>query len=436
MKVYEISDGETEKRTHWFRPCCSDGKAALYDVDTGETLYPSTGGFTLSGYDITLAAGSVHKVAAVSSRPRNLSLAAGAHLIFDGEHFISPENEVQLPSSGTVGVTLERALGRGTYVLIENLPTDFNLSRFSMVSVPNGLMGSFVRRGTTLMMVLTTPEKVFPDAIADTLRSDGHGYINTGYSYHAAAYPKTARISLDFNTSDKAFGTPPGPTTESFQPALFGFQHSTLRTLFRYDSTIAQWWDDGGYKKVTSEISGDQTVMVDYINKKAAWGAYTDDFACAETDSSYPYFIFANNKNGSMDKLSVFDFKEMTIYEMNDSQVYSLVRDFVPCINNGTPGVYDKVNGGIQYPVSSTNGFTVSGAKWRIKVNGEVVYTNGIVSFESSATVAPDFWKVVRDSDGIQIADGTGALASFEMPEASVTLSWKYRKPGFVFSVR
>ena len=439
MKIYETSDdGVTEMRVHWFRPCCVGGKAALYDADADMYLFPSTDGFTLSGYDIALAAGALQKVTEVCSAPRTLSLAAGSHLVFDGVNSMSPGSEVVLPESGCVGITLLNALGKGRYTLMDNLPVGFDVSVFSVDAVPAGFAGTLSKMGSSLVMTLTAIERDMPDVVADTLHGDAHGYIDTGYCDNTATYPKTARITFDFNTTDLARGTAPGPVSASAQPAVFGYlEASTRRLFFRYDSAGGQWWHDGGYKNISaSDISGDISIDVDYLGKTAAWGSTTGSITIADVASARSHYIFAYNKQGSANMVSVFDFRNMKIYETDDGSTQTLMHDFVPCVKAGAPGVYDKVGGGIRYPILSTNGFTVAGMRWRLKVNGEVIFTNGTVSVECPATDdPPNVWLLVRDSDNVEIASGEGASAEFEMPSAAATLRWR-RIRGFRLLVR
>ena len=114
-----------------------------------------------------------------------------------------------------------------------------------------------------------------PDFIADTLRSDGVGYIDLGYKLKGATYPKTAKIGLDYSTADCAFGTPPGPVTTATMPAVFGCDKQAASDFLgvRYSSkSLAYIYHPGGNVKVRSGLTGDVSLRFDFLAPSAYWG--------------------------------------------------------------------------------------------------------------------------------------------------------------------
>ena len=167
MAVYEKeSEGAAETLAHHFLPCFLNGKVGLFDEETGDVRYPTTDGFVISGYDIDLASGKSLIVNSYDAAPRTLKLAAGSALAFDGEATLSPSVVAELPEGGTVSIALTEARGKGRYVLIENLPADYELSSFVLSSVPAGNAGVLSKSGSDLVLTLTSAGAGLPDAIA------------------------------------------------------------------------------------------------------------------------------------------------------------------------------------------------------------------------------------------------------------------------------
>ena len=429
LKFYE-KDGEgTESLAHEFVPCFANGQAAVYDKTAQVIKYPTSSGFRIFGYDIATVAGRPLIVNEVDAAPRTLTLAAGSELVFDGKTTLEPTDSMAvLPESGTVTVSLAELTGKGRYVLIGNLPQGAAASSFGIGSLPRGCTGTLsVEDGKLILMV--SSQGVFPDALAATLTSDAHGYIDTGYKFKAVTLPRTSRFEMDFHTgSDCGKGVAPGPVSGSTVPNVFGYWISAgNRFAVRYNGTNGQVFyskTDTGYQFVRSGQTGDVSLSCDFIRQTFQWGATTlSEFVSPTVDSARSVYIFDYNDNGSPNNArSVFDFKGMRFYEINGAEVEILACDLVPCVKDGKPGVYDYVSQAVSFPIASTNGFKVADAKWRLTANGEVIFTSGDVSIPAAVSAAG--WIAVRDADGGVVARGNGATAEFVMPEAATTVRW------------
>ena len=427
MKIYEISRAEGEESlVRHYRPCYIGGKVAVHEVNTDTIIYPSSDGFTIYGYDIDLAAGSHLAVSYKCASPRSLKLDSGAVLEFDGDATLSPEKPVSRPDTGKVIVSLVQGKGKGRYVLMDNLPDDYNLSVFELGSLPHGNAGLLSKEGTSLVLTLRAETGEIPDAIAASVRSDGHGYFDTGYKYRSGV---TSRISFDFFTADYAKGSQPGPIVDDPIRSLMGYQKagSGNRTIVRYSEQSVQIWYENDYKTIYSGVNGgDMSFELDYGNNKIVWGdAEFDDASWGNENSSYSYYIFAVNLENEVSRPSVFDFYSMKIYE-KDGENEKLVCDFMPCVKDGRAALFDNAKACLVYPAGDTNGFTAANAKWRLNANGETLFASGNLSIACSGFDSPKGWVLIRDFDGAMLYGGDGVTANFSMPECTASLVWVY----------
>ena len=279
--------------------------------------------------------------------------------------------------------------------------------------------------------------KVWPEALADSLSSDGTGYVDTGYRYKMSSYPKTSRIVCELYDDNMGAGLAPGPVLNTSAPrTIFGYQDSAsgCMSVARYNGSNAQiyygaWKDD----KKTSCGRYNTVVTIDYINQNASWYYSEDDRKLEFSDVTPPikdalssYYLFANNVNNSGATLwqGIFAFKNLRIYEKAESGDEVLARDYVPCINSGEYGVFDKVTHEIFEAQNETVGFSAANARWRLTVGDQVTFVSGVQSIDCPSGTDADGWMLIKDSDGTLCAHGKGRVASFSMPEAGVTLRW------------
>ena len=425
LQIYDqLTEGAGETPVHDFVPCFKDGKAALYDKVAEKILYPTSDGFALFGYDIAPALGHPLPINSVDSAPRNLTLVADSELVFDGKATLQPSGTVTLPAVGSAVVSLPRLSGCGRYVLIDGLPADYDLAAFRIGTLPEWCTGTLSKEGTKLVLTLSSDASSLPDALAETLTSDAHGYIDVGYKFKGADYPKTARIEFDFYTSNYGKGTVPGPTNETTIPALLG---ATGGVSFRYNGKNGQVLykktNDATYQYVRSGQNGEVSIVADRTTQTCRWNSITlENVGFYTADSSYPYYLFSRNLEGSADVRGVFDFKRLKFYEEDSAGGRTLACDLWPCVSEGRPAAYDAVAKSVRYPIDSTNGFAVAGVRWRLYSAGELSFVSGEVSLNGPDGAAG--WIAVRDADGVVVARGTGTLAEFTMPEAATTVRW------------
>ena len=285
----------------------------------------------------------------------------------------------------------------------------------------------------------------WPEALADSLSSDGAGYVDLGYFYHVSSFPKTARIVCEIYDGNWGKGRAPGPTISGDYPrTVFGYQESsTSVSIARYNGGKANFIynNSGSVGRDCGRLNTE--IIVDYVNQRASW-SYTEgsggllefnDVIAPASDSSRPYYLFANNHSTYLWN-GVFTFKNLRVYELNEQGQEVLARDYVACVDKGVFGVYDKVTCGI-FPVQNdTNCFSVANARWRLTVGDEVTFVTGAQSISAPAGETVDGWMLLRDSDGTVLAHGNGTQASFTMPQAGVTLHWVRNENVAASSVR
>ena len=134
---------------------------------------------------------------------------------------------------------------------------------------------TLVAASAALMSAALPGETVWPEAIADSLSSDGAGYVDLGYRYHVSSFPKTARIVCDIYDRDWGKGRAPGPTVNNGKCTVFGFCESkTSASVARYSGGNANFvYNDG---EVSYQCGRhDTTITIDYVNQTASW-KFTD----------------------------------------------------------------------------------------------------------------------------------------------------------------
>ena len=280
-------------------------------------------------------------------------------------------------------------------------------------------------------------EATWPDAIADSLSSDGAGHIDLGYKYHASSFPKTSRMVCELYDGNWGKGRAPGPTIDGTYPrTVFGYQDSSSssRSIVRYNGGKGEFVYNGG--EVRKDCGRLDTIITnDYINACGSWKYMEspgllleyENIVAPSQDATCSYYLFANHVySGQNLWKGIFSFKNLKVYEMPETGDEILVRDYIPCKDAGKFGVYDKVTHGIFHVVDDTNAFSVANLRWRLTVTNEVLFlpAGQAQNFSAPAGSLPDGWFLVNDRDAAVIASGRGSEASFGMPEAGATLVW------------
>ena len=147
-----------------------------------------------------------------------------------------------------------------------------------------------------------------PDAIADSMRSDGFGYIDLGYRYHMSSFPKTSKVVCEFY--DNSWGRGRGSETiisDKIPRNIFGYQDSPRGSLSaaRYNGGsnamiyYGAWQDD----KKFGIGRFDTVVTIDYEKETASWSCSENDGEVIDLtgvtkpnqDAAGSYYLFANN---------------------------------------------------------------------------------------------------------------------------------------------
>lgn len=174
------------------------------------------------------------------------------------------------------------------------------------------------------------------------IESTGTQYINTGFKAN-----QNSRIVFDFMLYDYSnarpmFGARDGAGKNAF--CLFANQNKTYQR--DYASVQSANLGTVKFERTIVELNKNQFIVGDSVL----------DTASASTFSgSYPVFLFAVNNGGSLHSSGV------TSGQLYSCQIYdngTLVRDYIPCVNDsGAAGLYDLVNGAF-YTNAGTGAFT------------------------------------------------------------------------------
>ena len=427
--IKTTEDGETMTTAHEYVPCCKDGRAAVYDTVTGEIRYPSTDGFRLYNYGFAVEEGATFVVTAANSEPNTLTLKDSATLVFDGNATLRPKSPATL-SAGTVTVSLANATGKGRYVLIENLPADFDLSAFAIGSLPAGYTGTLTKNGTGLVLTIAYVGEHIPDAFGTQLNSDGVNWLDTGYLYKGASTPRTKRMRMEFYGRGSGAGLAPGPVAAGDNHAPFGFyDNKNCMSYSRYQGSKFQVWGDNNYYVVHDAQNGNVSYEIDYFTGEANYCGVVDRGVPASTRDAVAcsVYLFGSSSVNGRSNPSVLGLKSFQIYETSDGgKTETLALDIVPCVDNGCPAGYDRVSKKTLALSSLANDFTCDGTSdWRLSVNGEVrAVAAGTSLTLTSAEPDAAGYVVMRDRDNAVIARGTGTTAAFEMPSDAVSVIW------------
>lgn len=164
------------------------------------------------------------------------------------------------------------------------------------------------------------------------IESSGTQYINTGYIPDA-----NTKLKIKFSTSTSK-GVIAG-SDESYKVKSFLF--AVTVASFNTGSLILSLADGNIHSAEFSSGS----VIIDNVNKgNGGSGSFT---------STYPIYIFANNRSNAMQEPV-----SMRLYECSLYSGATIVRNFIPCSNSsGTVGLYDIVNN-VFYANSGTGVFT------------------------------------------------------------------------------
>lgn len=429
FKVFEqMEENGAVELVRSYVPCCAEGRPALYDTVSRTVVFPSSDGFSIpSTNSVTVAADGKLHVTEHTANQNLYALANGAELVFDGSATLNPVAGIVLPQSGCVKVSLERSRGRGRYELIDGLPADYDLSLFTIGALPEGFAGELIKDGVKLVLNLSRTVHM-PDAIGAKLTSDAHGYIDTGYAFKSGSAAKTSKVEFDFYDTTRGKGALPGPTNTYSMCPVFGFWHGSNRSGARWNSSDRQLYGSGseGWNVATSLNTGDQTIIFNYMTGGASWispGKKQETSFLSPTSNGVDrYYIFNSfDGNGPFSSVSsVYDFKSFKIYETSDGGVTeSLVRDYIPCIEGGKAGIYDRVTGATIHPTADTNGFVVSGVQWRVGTGDDCMY-----ALEGETVTFPlegsDGYLLVESLSGKVVGVGSGALVEFVVPAAAI----------------
>lgn len=180
----------------------------------------------------------------------------------------------------------------------------------------------------------------------DYLQSSGTQYINTGVIPNSNT---RIVIKAQLDTPHSIYGV-------NQSGANFNITGSSSN-----GGVVYYYWGGGGASKMTNLFS---EVHIFEQNKNICY--VDNDIYHTYTNSSWaataPIFLFGRNNGTALNDSGTARIYSCQIYDNG-----TLVRDFVPCLTNGTPGMYDLVNSAFYANAGSDNfkiGYKGSGYQW------------------------------------------------------------------------
>lgn len=175
------------------------------------------------------------------------------------------------------------------------------------------------------------------------IQSSGSQYINTGFKPN-----QNTRVVMDAQL-----------TTVAASQFYFGTRTSsgTVNFNFLADTTTALRSDYGESKVTTTAIPLNTRVTIDKDKNVCKINSTTVTNTASTFQCSFDLFLFAADESGSAKYFSSARLYSCKIYDNG-----TLIRDFVPCVNEaGAAGLYDKVKGKFYANVGSGS-FSVGSA--------------------------------------------------------------------------
>ena len=142
--------------------------------------------------------------------------------------------------------------------------------------------------------------------------------------------------------------------SESSENVMYTCAEGKLDEIF-YKGSAARWEKNRIYDYV-AELSATNSVG-ETTNKITVDGLQIWNKSSAGLDTGRTLYVFANNKaSGTVNAKSKTRCYRLKIWQgPKDGGDMALVRDFIPCVKNGRPGLYDAVNDEIRYSGSGTD---------------------------------------------------------------------------------
>lgn len=167
------------------------------------------------------------------------------------------------------------------------------------------------------------------------IQSSGTQYINTGFSPDG-----NSRIVMDCE-----------PVSQSATYAFFCARVESsgsdpyTNTLFYVNNQYRR--DYYGSNQLTTSVeSVGKRIIVDCDKGSAKIGSYTLTFTASSTQTTMPWILLASAVPSGSGLTSINNFASMKLYACHIYDNGALVRDYVPCINDGgIVGLYDLIGG-------------------------------------------------------------------------------------------
>lgn len=249
----------------------------------------------------------------------------------------------------TYAAELNRKLGRGEALTPQELADwnaglkgAYNATDMNRVDAAvRELGGMLTAAGYPVEYASPIPQPEPEYTALSYIESTGTQYIDTGYKPNNNT-TITANIEITQVDSDYI--------------GLFGARAGNTQQMWAYyDTTLNQW--SARYNTESKKVSGNYANKHTISIKKNVLVIDGTEypFSTATFTSAYSAYIFAINSSGAVQYPASMRIYDCRIY--NDSV---LVRDYIPAVQNGTVGLYDKIAS--QMYLNSGTGNFIEGA--------------------------------------------------------------------------
>ena len=204
-----------------------------------------------------------------------------------------------------------------------------------------------------------------PDKFVRYVESTGSQYVDTGVT---GRYNTRIEAQVEWmNFADSAFLSAGDYSSNTRFYMCYSYKHgseSSLNVMYTcaagmldeifYNGSAARWEYNRIYDYM-SEFSATNAAG-DATNRITVDGLEIWNKSSAGLNTGRNLYIFANNRNGSANSWSKTRCYRLKIWQgPAEGGDMVLVRDFIPCVKNGRPGLYDAVNEEIRYSGTSTD---------------------------------------------------------------------------------
>ena len=254
-----------------------------------------------------------------------------------------------------------QTLGNGEYELIRDFVPCL---KDGVAGLYDQVSGSIFKSKTDTAFTAGSVVAEIPDKFVEYVYSDGRQFVDTGIEGKMGTRAEMTITWKAFPYMSAFLGTYGAYSRwyvlcQTFKSNGFYLYVGDWKD---YASTMTGW-PYGGAKPaqdspytILTELSNEGVYSLSVRGSGFTQsGTATKDVGQITQTYDYKFYMFANNKMGTMDSAFSGRCYGTKIWQTDASGEYKIVRDFKPCVKGGRPGLYDAVSRRIFYSGSGTD---------------------------------------------------------------------------------